>query len=53
MTKLFKFIMDDPATAAFFMFMGTFCLCVLLTFVSVTYIGIHAAVNQCHIQQES
>ena len=52
MNKLFESIMDDPAGAAFLMFIGTLCLCFLLVAVSATYIGIHEAVNQCHIQEE-
>lgn len=53
MNKLFKSIVDDPAGAAFFMSMSLLCLCLLLTAVSATYVGIHGTLNQCHIQEKS
>jgi len=53
MIKLLKLIMDDPAGAAFFMFIGSLCVCFLLTAVSISYAHVYEAVNQCHIQQES
>lgn len=53
MNKLVKSILDEGLEGILlFMFMGTFCLCLLLASVSLTYIGIHLTVDQCHIQEE-
>lgn len=53
MTKLLKLIMDDPAIAVFYLCFLLTAFMFIGTLVSATYINIHEAVNQCHIQEKS
>ena len=54
MIKLLMSIYDEgPAGVFFFMCISTLCLCLFLTAVSGTYVNIHKAVNQCHVQENN
>ena len=55
MIKLLKCIYDEEGVGGIvgFMFMGTFCLSVLLLVTTPVSLSIHEAVNQCHVLEES